>query len=132
MKNISVRANFLMFLKKPDYLSLNELTILEKLIILFKVFILTYIGLFIFSIPTEFLKEFGVIDGFDMKTNIKYEYIKKNISDFKPYFLFMVILIFPILEEFSFRLSLMKFQIIFFKNLTFINIWVDYLLFYKK
>jgi len=115
MKNISVRANFLMFLKKPDYLSLNELTILEKLIILFKVFILTYIGLFIFSIPTEFLKEFGVIDGFDMKTNIKYEYIKKNISDFKPYFLFMVILIFPILEEFSFRLSLMKFQVIFLK-----------------
>ncbi len=115
MKYISVREDFLMFLKKPDYLSLNELTISEKLIILFKVFILTYIGLLIFSIPTEFLKELGVIDGFDMKTNITYESLKLNHSDFKPYFLFMVILILPILEEFSFRLSLMKFQVNFFK-----------------
>ncbi len=111
MEKISIRKDLFEFLKEPNYISFKELTISDKLLILFKVFILSYIGLYVVSVPSAILEYFGIFQGFEMKTNRIYESIIKNISDYKLYFLFMVIIIYPILEELTFRLSLTKFHI---------------------
>ncbi len=81
MEKISITRDLIEFLKEPNYNSINDLTIVDKLKILFKVFILTYVGLFIVSFPLAILELLGIIERFEMKTKRTYELINENISN---------------------------------------------------
>jgi len=111
MDKISIRKDFFRFLKSPNYDRFENLDIKNKIIIFFKVFALTYLGLIISSIPMTILKKFNIIGEMAIKSDVMYQTINNDMVDYKPYFLIFVILIAPILEELSFRLSQVRFNV---------------------
>jgi hypothetical protein len=106
MERISIRRDLFLFLRQPDYETMQDLTVKSKFLILFKLFILTYLGLIIVSIPLAILQKTEIMGEVTQKTQFIYETIKIDFAGFRPYFLVSVILIVPILEELSFRLAL--------------------------
>jgi hypothetical protein len=95
-----------MFLKQPDYETMQGLTVKSKFLILFKIFILTYLGLITTSIPLVIMQETGTIGEVTQTTKLVYETVILDLVGFRPYFLISAILIIPIMEELSFRLAL--------------------------
>ncbi len=110
MNKVSIRKDFLTFLRTPTYESPLESNLQSKIIILFKVLILTYIGLFISGVLYSIFEHFEVIKPFGMKMDKVYNSINETHSNFKPYFLLLAIVIQPIMEEISFRLPLTIFN----------------------
>lgn len=111
MDSTSIRKDFFRFLKRPNYERFENIEIKDKIIILFKVFALIYLGLIISSIPMTILKKFNIIGEIAIKSDVMYQTINNDMVDYKTYFLIFVILIVPILEEFSFRLAQVKFNV---------------------
>lgn len=114
MENFSVRKDLLSFIKHSNYERFEDFTLIKKLTITIKVLLLTYIGLYIVSLPIGILKAFGVIGDISNRINIINDLISKDYREYQPYFFTLVIIIVPILEEFSFRLSLKSFNIKYF------------------
>ncbi len=110
MKKLSVRNDLFAFLKAPDYISYDEYTIDQKLLILFKMYILTHLGLIIVSIPVSILKMNGIIGDVVMKTTKTLEWINSDFRAFRLPFFIALALTTPIIEELSFRLLLSKFN----------------------
>ena len=115
MNKKSIRKDFFYFLKNPTYEKNFEANLSTKLIILFKVFILSYIGIIIVLIPQSILEYFDLFKPVEMKSIKVYDSIIRQ-SNFKPYFYLLSIIVYPILEEISFRLPLTNFNI---RNLQF-------------
>lgn len=111
MENFSFRNDFLSFFKKPGYYKSLDISEKAKVIIVFKVFMLTLLGLFIINIPLEGLKKLGLITEIAMKTNIS---LKTIPAYYKSYFLISTILFVPMFEEIAFRLCLIKFKVNYF------------------
>lgn len=57
------------------------------------------------------LKQFHIIGEIASKPDVMFHRINNDIEDYKPYFLTFLMLIAPIIEEFAFRLSLVKFNV---------------------
>jgi hypothetical protein len=110
MERISIRRDLFSFLRQPDYETMHNLTVKSKILILFKVLILTYIGLIIVSIPLVIFQKLEIIGEVTQKTKLVYEIIKREYVNYKPFFLVALILIGPILTEFSYRLALKNFN----------------------
>ena len=106
MKRISIRQDLFLFLKQPDYKTMEELTVKSKLLVLFKIYLITYLGLIIVSLPLIILQNLEIVGEVTQKTQFIYETIKIDLPSYRPYFLISVILIVPILEELSFRFAL--------------------------
>jgi hypothetical protein len=106
MERISIRRDLFLFLKQPDYETMQDLTVKSKFLILFKIFILTYLGFIIVSIPLTILQKIEIIGEVTKQTQSTYETIKMDLVGYRPYFLVSAILIIPIMEELSFRLAL--------------------------
>lgn len=114
MENLSVRRDFLLFLRKPDYKKILDISEKEKLYLIFKVFILTLLGIFIVNILVVGLKKFGIISEVMMKTEIFIKTMPSNYIGYKPYFLISTIFLVPLLEEVAYRLCLTKFNVNYF------------------
>lgn len=114
MKNISIRHDFLSFLRKPDYNKFQNISEKEKVIIIFKVFILLFFGLFLVNTPLVGLKKLGLISEIMMKTEIFIKTMPLKYIGYKPYFLISTIFLVPLLEEVAFRLCLTKFKVNYF------------------
>jgi len=114
MKRISIRRDIYLFLKSPDYGRFNDLSVHEKIIVLFKVLILTYIALILVKIPTLLLEKLDIISKISMKSDLVLNNIQTNYINYKPYFLLSVIFSVPLLEEMSFRLFLNRFRVNYF------------------
>ncbi len=110
MKKLSVRNNLFAFLKAPDYDSYDEYTTIQKLLVLFKIYILTHIGLIIVLIPVSILKENGIIGDVVMKTTKTLEWINSDFREYRLYYFIAIAVTTPIMEELSFRLLLSKFN----------------------
>ena len=110
MNQESIRKDIFTFLRNPTFKESFDSNIKTNFIVLFKVLILTYIGLFVSAIPLAILEQFEIIRPIGMKTDKIYNFINENQSDYKLYFLLLVIVIYPIIEEISFRLPLTKFN----------------------
>jgi len=110
MERISIRRDLLLFLKRPDYETIQDFTVKSKFLILFKIFILTYLGLMIVLIPLIILQKLEIIGEVAQKNILLYEIIKRDYVNYRPYFLISMILIEPILAEYSYRLSLSNFN----------------------
>lgn len=99
----STIKSFFGFLKKPDYNRLIDLTTRQKITILFKLFLLTFVLLIIVKSFNKLLVSFGLYE--------EAEHYIKNISnvipkEFASKFLIFALIINPILEELCFRLPL--------------------------
>ena len=114
MENLSVRRDFLLFLRKPDYNKILDISEKDKFRIIFKVFILTLLGIFIVNFPVVGLKKLGIISEVMMKTEIFIKTMPLRYIGFKPYFVISIIFLVPLLEEVAFRLFLTKFKINYF------------------
>lgn len=114
MKKTSIRRDIYLFLKSPDYGRFNDLTTKEKIIILIKVLILTHIALFIVNIPILLLEKLDVISKIPMKTDLILNAIQTKNINYKPYFIFSIIFLVPLLEEISYRLFSTKFRVNYF------------------
>ncbi|WP_276166656.1 CPBP family glutamic-type intramembrane protease [Zobellia alginiliquefaciens] len=110
MDKKSIRKDYFNFLRNPTYEKKIEVTPSRKLVILFKVFVLTYLGIFIVTIPETILVHFEVFKPVEMKSIKIYDSIVQQ-SSYKPYFLLLSVIIYPILEEISFRLPLTNFNV---------------------
>lgn len=110
MERISIRRDILLFLKQPDYEIMPDQAVKSKLLILFKVLVLTYLGIIIVSIPLNILQKLEIVGETIQKTTLVYEVIKVDFVSYRPYFLLAVVLIGPITEELSFRLALGKYD----------------------
>lgn len=111
MEYKSIRKDLFAFLRQPDYERYEDLSLKNKLLILFKIFILTHIGLILVNIPNIVLKKLEIMGELTQKSDLMYEYIKKDLTGYKSYFMLIMILIAPIIEELSFRLPLGNFSI---------------------
>lgn len=114
MKKTSIRRDIYLFLKAPDYSGFNDLMIKEKIIILIKVLILTYIVLFIVNTPVLLLKKLDIISKIPMKTNLILNAIQTKNVNYKPYYIFSILFFVPLLEEMSFRLFQTRFRVNYF------------------
>lgn len=110
MERISIRRDLFLFLKQPNYETMQGLTVKSKFLILFKIFILTYLGLMMVSIPLTILQKTGIVGEVIQHIQLYYETIKTDSFGSRPYFLISAILIIPIMEELSFRLALNNFS----------------------
>lgn len=111
MKKASTGRDIVIFLKKPNFKKLQGLSIKTKIWILFKVLILTYIGVIVAGLPFEILKGLNVIGEVSSNVNMAIETITKKNIDYKPYFILSSIVLVPLLEETAFRLFLTKYRI---------------------
>jgi membrane protease YdiL (CAAX protease family) len=114
MENLSVRRDFLLFLRNPNYNKFNTISEKEKLVVVLKVFLLTILGLIIVNTPLTILKKVGIISSVMMKTVLFIRSIPSSHSDLKTYLLIHTIFLVPILEESVFRLCLTKFKVRYF------------------
>jgi len=114
MKKTSIRRDFYLFLKIPDYNGLNDLSTNDKIIILLKILILTHIALFFVGMPVLILEKFDIISKIPMKTDLMFNSIQGNFINYKPYFIFSVLFFVPLLEEMSFRLFQTSFRVNYF------------------
>lgn len=114
MKKTSIRRDLLLFLKSPDYNKFEDISTKEKMIVLFKCWILTEIGLIITGLLSSLLKNAGLISDIQMKSTIIFNEIKFNQLSYKPYFIFSTIIFIPLIEELAYRLFLTKFRINYF------------------
>ena len=114
MENLSVRRDFLLFLRKPDYNKILDISEKDKFRIIFKVFILTLVGISFINIPIVGLKKLGIISEVLMKTEIFIKTMPSNYIGYKTYFVISMIFLVPLLEEVAFRLFLTKFKINYF------------------
>jgi len=110
MKKTSTRRDLLKFLKKPNFDKLQDLSIKEKIVILLKVLILTYVGLIVANLPFQILKGLNIIGEISSNVNIAVETITKRNIAYKPYFILSSIILVPLLEETAFRLFLTKYR----------------------
>ena len=110
MNRKSIRRDILTFLKNPTFEKSFDSETHTKIVVLFKVLILSYIGVIISRIPIAILQLSKFIEPIEMKSFQVLDTINKNQHDYKPYFLLLVIVILPIFEEISFRLALTKFN----------------------
>lgn len=114
MKKASIRQDIYLFLKSPDYNQFDDVTIKEKIKILLKVFVLTYIGLILVNTHVLILQKLEIISKIPMKTDLILNSLKTYNVGYKPYFILSIIFIVPLLEETSFRLAQTKFRINYF------------------
>lgn len=114
MKETSTRRDLFIFLKKPDFEKLQDLSIKTKIIILFKVLILTYIGLIVANLPFQILSGLNIIGETTNKVDSALNTMKVRDMAHKPYFIISSILLVPLLEETAFRLFLTRFKINYF------------------
>ncbi|QXP68469.1 CPBP family glutamic-type intramembrane protease [Polaribacter sp. AHE13PA] len=114
MKKTSIRKDLFRFLKKPNFDKLQDVSIKTKVIILFKILILTYIGLIIANLPFQILKELSFVSETTNKVNVFLDTMRESKSEFKPYYIFTSILLIPLFEETAFRLFLTKFKLNYF------------------
>jgi membrane protease YdiL (CAAX protease family) len=114
IKDIGIRHDLLRFFFKPDCNKFPDLNIREKSVILLKLLILSYTGLFLASLPTTILQEFALLDNIHHKASEFYEELTLHDSTFKPYYLFSLLFFIPLLEELGFRLFLGKFNLRYF------------------
>ncbi|PQB07273.1 hypothetical protein BST83_08985 [Polaribacter filamentus] len=114
MKKTSTRQDLFRFLKKPSFDKLQNASIKTKIIILFKILILTYVGIIIASLPFQILKELNFVGETTNKVRVFLDIMRESRSDYKSYFIFTSILLVPLLEETAFRLFLTKFKLNYF------------------
>ena len=114
MEKISIRKDLFRFLKKTNFDKLQDVSIKTKIIILFKVLVITYIGLIITNLPLHFLKELNIIEKDIFKVNVFLDTMRKTGSGYKSYFIITSLLLVPLIEETAFRLFLTKFKINYF------------------
>ena len=115
MTRTSIRKDFFSFIKKPDIVRFNNLNTKGKIIILFKVLLLTYLGLMITNVPISILTNLGIIGKIGMKVDQSFQFITEDYKSYKPFFYFLILVYVPIYEESSYRLFLDNFSIKYFK-----------------
>lgn len=111
MEKSSIRYNYLAFIRKPDYNGFRDISEKEKMVIVFKVFLLSTLGLIIVNIPMVILKEMGVISPVGMKSEMFIRSIPANHSNLETYLLCWTIFLVPVFEESTFRLCLGRFKV---------------------
>lgn len=99
--------NFLIFIRKPDYNELEDLTPLLKLKELIKLYFITILLAAIISLLNKAFISLGLYSQYSQNINRLPEILNKDII--KPYLIFGLFCP-PILEEFAFRLLLTKFN----------------------
>jgi len=114
MKKISVRKDIDLFLTHPDFYSYRDLSVAEKIKILIKVLILTYLALFLVSIPISILEKMDIISQVRHQTTFILKEIQTKNLNYKPYYIFSTIFFVPLIEELSCRLSLTRFRVNYF------------------
>lgn len=104
--NNSTIKNFLSFIKKPDYKVTNTVTSLGKRIIAFiKLYVISIILVGITNSIITLLVKFQIIDVVDQNINLP-----QSGEEFKRFYLYILPIMIPILEEFSFRLLLTQYN----------------------
>lgn len=114
MKRTSTRQDLFKFLKKPSFNKLQNITVKTKISIVFKILILTYIGLIIANLPFHILKELNFIGENTNKINVFMNTMRESGSNYKLYFIFTSVLLVPLFEETACRLFLTKFKLKYF------------------
>lgn len=114
MKKTSIRSDLFRFLKNPGFTRMENLSGTTKIVILFKVLILTYIGIIIAQMPYQILNGLNLMDEVSKKGLRVIQAMSDQKSDYRPYFIFSTVLFAPILEETAFRFFLTKFKINYF------------------
>lgn len=110
MKNISVRQDIRLFLDNPNYTGFIDLSISQKITIVIKVLILTYIATFLVRLPILYLEKLDVISKIQHMSALQLADIQTRNITYKPYFIFSTLLFVPLLEEMSLRLFLTRFK----------------------
>jgi hypothetical protein len=110
MKKTSIRRDIFLFLINPDYNGFNDLSTGNKIKVLIKVLILTYIVLFIVNTPVLLLKKMDIISKIPMKSDLLLNSFQANSINCKPYLIFSFLFFVPLLEEMSFRLFQTRFR----------------------
>lgn len=111
MRKSSPWNNYLSFIRKPDYNQYQNISEKEKLVIVFKVFLFTTLGLIIVNTPITLLKKMGLISSVAMKSELFIRSISANHSNLKTYLLVCTIFLVPVFEELTFRLCLGKLKV---------------------
>lgn len=103
LKNNTIR-HFINFLKVPDFSEIKEITFKDKFTIIFKVFLITLLGLFIVNVINSLV--FELVNA--KKATHVVEKITKSTrnDDLRVLYLSLLFILMPILEEFIFRYPL--------------------------
>lgn len=110
MKQYKIRKDLFQFLRRPDLDKFKDQNFKDRLRIIFKVFVLTQIGLIFANLPNVILAKINLIEKIEMKSTLFYNHLSNTDNDYRLYYFLFLLILTPLLEEFSFRLFLVKFN----------------------